>query len=280
MGEVDRATDTIIDKQIHADEIKLRILLTNGCTRACAFCLNDFQPKPERGKTLFLDRNVAEASIAYYASTLRGRVPLQVYFSGGEPTLHPDLPRLMAFARKLDCRVTLNTNGDFGSDVERALIDKYDQIHFGVYAQNAALAERIARMNGSCQTVAPPATEGLVAYYVERGLQVKIFKNFFDAATQAPRTAYQDMAYSLSRKYKDFVSFRHTGAQQNRGAGCGGCKRRCITLRALWVFPDGGVSPCPQLVVPKERPRCSSDWSTAYEALWAYYAREALPWAK
>ncbi|MFW6272886.1 MAG: hypothetical protein ACOC2U_03805 [bacterium] len=35
-----------IDKQIHANEFKLRILVTNDCNKSCKFCLNDFQPKP------------------------------------------------------------------------------------------------------------------------------------------------------------------------------------------------------------------------------------------
>ena len=35
----------------------------------------------------------------------------KVHFSGGEPTLRPDLPDIMAHARRLKLRVTLTTNG-------------------------------------------------------------------------------------------------------------------------------------------------------------------------
>ena len=62
------------------------------------------------------------------------------------------------------------------------------------------------------------------------------------------------------------VSFRHTGIQINRGIGCSGCHSKCITLKAAWVFPDGGVTPCPQEINSKKiYPQNSGEWIKAME---------------
>lgn len=42
------------------------------------------------------------------------------------------------------------------------------------------------------------------------------------------------------------VSFRFIGKQENRGPGCAGCNKTCVTLKAAWVFPDATITHCPQ----------------------------------
>ncbi len=54
------------------------------------------------------------------------------------------------------------------------------------------------------------------------------------------------------------IKARYTGIQQNRGIGCTGCTNKCITLKALWLFPNGRTSTCPQLeahAFPKAKTR-------------------------
>ena len=131
-----------INKQIHAHELKLRLLMTDGCNQKCSFCLNDFQSKPSNGKMKFLDSSVAKKVIWQYADSFKGKYPLQVYFSGGEPTLHPHLTEIMEYAKSLDCRVTLNTNGNFPDSLESAFWLFSDQIHFGTYGKSKKHAEK------------------------------------------------------------------------------------------------------------------------------------------
>ena len=168
-----------IDKQIHADELKLRILITNACNQDCSFCLNDFQAKPSKAGRQFIDANVAKRAISQYAEFFQDKYPLQVYFSGGEPTLHPNLPGLMRYTKDLNCRVTLNTNGNFPDSLEKDLLEGADQIHFGTYKKSNLHAEKIKRMNGLIQCIYPYANESFVSFYVKKNIPIKVFRDFY-----------------------------------------------------------------------------------------------------
>lgn len=246
-----------IDKQIHADELKLRILMTDGCNKDCLFCLNDFQPKPQNGKVQFLSPNRGKIAITQYVSSFKGKYPLQVYFSGGEPTLHPDLTDLMSYAKSLNCRVTLITNGDFPHSLESELISSSDKIHFGTYRKSEKQAERVDRMGGLIQSIYPKADASFIEFYSKYDLPIKIFRDFYDNSD-----SYVTFVDEITKKFPEAnLSFRHTGIQENRGIGCGGCEKKCVTLKAAWVFPDGGTSPCPQLYKQsKIYPKNSKDW--------------------
>lgn len=82
--------------------LMVKIKLTWRCNLACTMC--DFwkQDRP----TLLTTERVARVLDELAALGCR-----KVHFSGGEPTLCPDLPDLIAHARQLKLRVTLTTNG-------------------------------------------------------------------------------------------------------------------------------------------------------------------------
>jgi len=260
-----------IDKQIHAEELKLRLLMTDDCNLNCAFCLNDFQPKPKEPK--FLDSDVAGMAIEEYTEFFRGKYPLQVYFSGGEPTLHHDLVELMDHAKFFGCRVTLNTNGKFPDFLESDLVMVADNIHFGTYKKDENHAERVKRMGGLVQGIYPYVDEDFVEFYSSYGLPIKIFRDFYDASE-----GYPDFVRDISKKFPNAdLSFRHTGVQENRGHGCDRCSKRCITLKAAWIFPDGGTSPCPQLYrCDKIYPKNSQEWRRYFVDVEKYHKKMAL----
>jgi len=90
--------------------IKLPVLseiaLTYRCNNRCTFC---YASAPERG------RQVPEMTTGQVKQIIdkivdQARVPT-VSFTGGEPTLRPDLPELVAYARSRDLRTNLITNG-------------------------------------------------------------------------------------------------------------------------------------------------------------------------
>jgi len=233
----------LFDKQIHVDEFKLRLLLTNGCNYNCLFCLNDFQNKPE-GDPEFLSTVIANDAIFAYSFCANG-YPLQVYFSGGEPTLHPHLPDLISFAKNQKCRVTLNTNGSFSDELEERL-SSVDCMHFGVYKKDLKLAQRIKRMKGNVQCVYsknyPYVDFDFLKYYLNFGLEVKIFGDLHEDPKY-----YEKFATEVVKEFPNApLSFRFIGIQENRGIGCHNCDRYCVTLKGAWVFPNGNVSHCPQ----------------------------------
>jgi radical SAM protein with 4Fe4S-binding SPASM domain len=90
--------------------IKLPVLseiaLTYRCNNRCTFC---YASAPDRG------RQVPEMSTAQVKQVIdkivdQAKAPT-VSFTGGEPTLRPDLPELVAYARSRGLRVNLITNG-------------------------------------------------------------------------------------------------------------------------------------------------------------------------
>lgn len=93
------------------------IVFTQGCNFRCRYCHNPelvyphlfLEPMPEEEVWSFLKRR---------QGTLEG-----VVVSGGEPTLHEDLPEFMACLKQMGYATKLDTNGS-RPEVLRELIDK------------------------------------------------------------------------------------------------------------------------------------------------------------
>lgn len=79
------------------------IVFTIGCNFRCPYCHN-----PE-----LVDETAAELSVAELLAFLEKRRGLleAVTITGGEPTLHDDLPEFIAAVRSLGYRVKLDSNG-------------------------------------------------------------------------------------------------------------------------------------------------------------------------
>lgn len=122
----------------------LRVKIIDACGLACTFCHNEGTPvttdntgrppdaftgTPGRSGRVsiylatngadFLPQRIrADADFALALAAVRGSLPLnEVHFTGGEPTLHPDLPELIRIARRLDLTVGLTSNGENGQAV-------------------------------------------------------------------------------------------------------------------------------------------------------------------
>jgi radical SAM protein with 4Fe4S-binding SPASM domain len=82
------------------------IALTYRCQNRCTFC---YASAPDRGQEV-PEMTTAEVKRILDAIVDDARVPT-VSFTGGEPTLRPDLPELIAHAKSLRLRTNLITNG-------------------------------------------------------------------------------------------------------------------------------------------------------------------------
>jgi len=252
----------MINKQIHSHEIKLRLLLTNECNRHCNFCLNDFQ---EKSPIQYLDYSKAFDSIVYYSDFFNYKVPLQVYLSGGEPTLHPDYLKILELSKKFNCRTTLCSNGY--NLKGREFIDC---LHIGTYEDRNNIS---VKFNGDVQCVYskrnPYVTTDFIKYFLSKKIKVKVFSDFFEEDLS---DYYKFMEESYHYFGPELLNFRFTGVQENRGIGCKSCNKRCITLKAIWVFPDGGISACPQLYkFDKEYPTSYIEWIDLYSRIYDFH---------
>ena len=235
-----------LDKDIHRNEFRLRVLTTNTCNQECSYCLNDFQNKiPE----YFIDVDFAKRIIEEYCFFMKFNVqstPL-INISGGEPGIHPgihDIVRAPSSASK----VMLNTNG---TALKLTDLDPYvDHWRVHVFNTDPTLLNHINRTQAQIVFVVTEDTsmnqlDEIIRFYSYHNIEIKLFVDF--NCSEYFLHVFPAMVQAMKLKYpKAIIKTRFTGLQKNRGKACKGCNERCITLKALWVFPEGYVSTCPQ----------------------------------
>lgn len=229
----------MFDKQIHKDDFRLRLLLTNKCNKKCSHCLNDFQLKGND----FLSLGTAYIIISDYCSFMKKKgLEPRVEFSGGEPGLHPELHLMLRYAKKHDAFTKVNTNG---LALKKEHLPFVDCWHVGVTECDRKLLHDIISIGGQAQYVVMyndlNKLHTIVNFY--KSVPLKVFVDFYSNLTEKA-----DMNYLIRHIASTHpnIKTRYTGIQENRGSLCKGCKKRCITLKALWVFPNGTMSLCPQ----------------------------------
>lgn len=111
--------------EITADR-SVRVKVTNGCQWACNFCHNEGTELPNTANatsrvSVFLDPAVrqlpmvedikVEDSSLGWINTIKGLGIDEVHLTGGEPTLHPRLPKLISILSNSGVTVKMTTNG-------------------------------------------------------------------------------------------------------------------------------------------------------------------------
>lgn len=87
------------------------IIFTQGCNFRCHFCYNPQLVVPNRdGAVLKGHSTLDENGLFGWLRSRRGKLEA-VVISGGEPTIHPDLPEFIARIKKLGYLIKLDTNG-------------------------------------------------------------------------------------------------------------------------------------------------------------------------
>jgi pyruvate formate lyase activating enzyme len=90
------------------------IIFTKGCNFRCHFCYNPLlvwsesetdEKKYEKGYAQF-----TEDDLFYFLESRRGKLD-GVVITGGEPTMHPDLPEFIKKIRAMGFNIKLDTNG-------------------------------------------------------------------------------------------------------------------------------------------------------------------------
>jgi len=121
------------------------IQVTRECNQHCRFCSN-----PVNNRTISF--NTARKLIDEYA---RGKAA-GVIFTGGEPTLHPELDRLIAYAQSKQLQARITTNGQKAANcaylgrLQRAGLA---HIHFSVYSHKHKVHDYLTRKKNSLKTL-------------------------------------------------------------------------------------------------------------------------------
>ncbi len=93
------------------------IIFTQGCNFSCPYCHN-----PELVDPAQFGEPIAADDVLEFLETRRGKLD-GVVITGGEPTLHADLPDLIGRIRELGFAVKLDTNGTNPAMLARLLAD-------------------------------------------------------------------------------------------------------------------------------------------------------------
>ncbi|MGV9001824.1 MAG: anaerobic ribonucleoside-triphosphate reductase activating protein [Candidatus Saccharimonadaceae bacterium] len=115
-------------------------MFTIGCNMRCGYCHNPELVLPER----YAD-TIPEEDILLFLESRMGLVE-GVVISGGEPTMHADLPRFIKSIKKLGFLVKLDTNGtnpDMIGDLFREKM--LDYVAMDIKASMARYQEVVAR---------------------------------------------------------------------------------------------------------------------------------------
>jgi molybdenum cofactor biosynthesis enzyme MoaA len=162
--------------------ISLRALLTEQCNLSCSFCHNEGQ---ENGSRLL------EIPVGRFAEVVRelgalGQV--QVKFSGGEPTMHPALGKLMSAAAGAGAaEIVVISNGTLPSVFEGLLADHSFRVSLNIPAIDGEAYRRITggALGSVMQTAELLSSAGVpVAFntYWPTGRPAEKIRGFIDLA--------------------------------------------------------------------------------------------------
>lgn len=97
------------------------IVFTQGCTFRCGFCYN-----PELVNPSLFTPEIPEEEVMNFLREREGKLGALV-ITGGEPTMHADLPDFIKKVRALGMLVKLDTNGSNPDMLEQLINDKLVQ---------------------------------------------------------------------------------------------------------------------------------------------------------
>jgi radical SAM protein with 4Fe4S-binding SPASM domain len=149
IGEAQAVRQTAFGSHARELPVLSEIALTYRCQNRCSFC---YASSPDRGAQV---REMATAQVMQVLDAIvdQARVPT-VSFTGGEPTLRPDLPELIAHAKARRLRTNLITNGiRCGVDgyVERLVEAGLDSAQVSLEAAEPEVHDAVTGHPGSWQ---------------------------------------------------------------------------------------------------------------------------------
>jgi MoaA/NifB/PqqE/SkfB family radical SAM enzyme len=109
--------------------------ISYDCSNGCVFCSEKMQL--EKFPNQFVERNIIEKNLKLLSSDGFNHVT----FTGGEPTLHPDIVYLTHLAKDLGYKTYISSNGGIFASRKfcRKIIPYLDEVCFSVHGHNAKL---------------------------------------------------------------------------------------------------------------------------------------------
>jgi len=96
------------------------VVFVQGCNFRCGFCYNPMLVLPSKAGKDKKDRSLSEDGLFDFLKKRQGKLDA-VVITGGEPTLHNDLPEFIAKIKDLGFKVKLDTNGTHPEMLKRLI---------------------------------------------------------------------------------------------------------------------------------------------------------------
>ena len=209
--------------------------LTSLCNLECVHCYAESGPYVKKEDDLSPERY---GELLIEAAALGCR---KVQFIGGEPTLHPALPRLIDLAAQQGFSfIEVYTNATRISDALLAQFAKHKvAVAASVYADDADVHDAVTRHRGS-----HAATVAALKRVVQAGLQVRVGIVVMDEnRDRVEATIAFVRSLGIESVGTDRIRSFGRGANADSGTDirelCGSCWRGSVC-----ISPNGGVSPC------------------------------------
>lgn len=157
---------------MQAHEVEMREQLdfiwlefTARCNLECVHCYADSGPERPLAEGMTLDDWIGTLNQAAAMGCKR------VQFIGGEPTLHPDLPRLIEHARSIGYeQVCVYTNGThFTETLKEVFVANHVSLAFSVYGSSGEVHDQVTQRNGSFAK-----TDRALRWAVQAGLAMRV----------------------------------------------------------------------------------------------------------
>lgn len=166
------------------------IALTYDCQNKCVFC---YASAPERCDEL-KEMTTDEVKQVLWKIRNVAKVPT-VSFTGGEPTLRKDLPELVAYAKSLDLRVNLITNGIISGLTD--LPDKLkeaglDSAQVSLEASTAEVHDRVVGLKGAFESTVKGIMK-LKALGIHTHINTTICSDNIDHMVSLPKFAKEEL---------------------------------------------------------------------------------------
>lgn len=207
----------------------LRVKVIDACGMTCTFCHNEGTPVtadnrsgqpftgtgPSGRTSLYLADNGApflsapihaDPAFAAALSQLRGALGFdEVHLTGGEPTLHSQLPQLIRLARQTGYRVSVTSNGENGSRALPACAEAgLDHVNFSIFGTTP---EELAQVQATRLHSTRLAAGKIAA--LERSLQVSMRLGLGTRANVVlPDAGHIDRVRRLLERYSSRLSVR------------------------------------------------------------------------
>lgn len=208
------------------DSVHVRASVWPRCDLACSYCpveegMENRTPPHLATRAQRLSTEAYLANLAAIAAAGVGGVS----FTGGEPTLRPDLDRVLAGAHSLFDRVELTTNGARLPRFAEAVRDHVALLKVSLDAVDPDRVARITgRRHGYAQAVA--AIEWAVAHGVPLGINTVLMRSTVDELDATIRFARELTRRASAPVYLSLLDFYYTPS------------RRELWLEEFWPVND------------------------------------------